>query len=170
MAKKDTLEFKRTINAPAPEVFLAFTNATGLREWFCDAAQIEPRKGGRVYFAWHQGYYAASEITKLVVDKKLAFTWTGRGEPDTTEVEINIAARKNASVVRVTHAGVRAGKKWKETAANISLGWERGLENLQSVLETGRDQRFTLRPMLGVTGLEELTPEMAARLNVPVTY
>jgi uncharacterized protein YndB with AHSA1/START domain len=170
MAKTETLEFKRTINAPASEVFLALTNATALREWFCDAAQIEPRKGGRVYFAWHQGYYAAGEVTKVVTDKKLALTWTGRGEPDTTQVEIALAAKKNATSVQITHAGVRAGKKWKETAANISRGWVLGLENLQSVLETGRDQRFTLRPMLGVTGLEELSPEVAARLNVPVPH
>jgi len=170
MPKTETLQFKRAINAPAPEVFLALTNATALREWFCDVAQMEPRKGGRVYFAWHQGYYAAGEVTKVVADKKLAFTWTGRGEPDTTQVEIVIAAKKSGSTVRVTHAGVRAGKKWKETAENISHGWKRGLENLQSVLETGRDQRLTLRPVLGVTGLEELSPEVATRLHVPVRH
>ena len=170
MAKKQTLEFKRTINAPASEVFLAVTNATALREWFSDVAQIEPRKGGRVYFAWHQGYYAAGEVTKVSPGKKLAFSWAGRGEPNTTQVEISIAAKKNASTVRVVHAGVRAGKKWKETAAAISLGWERGLENLQSVLETGQDKRFTMRPMLGVSGLEELTPEMAAKFKVPVQH
>jgi len=170
MAKTETLEFKRTIGAPASEVYLALTNATALREWFCDASQFEPRKGGRAYFGWHQGYYAAGEVTKVVAGKKVAFTWTGRGEPDTTLVEITLAAKKNASSVRITHTGVRAGKKWKETAANIAHGWVRGLENLQSVLETGRDQRFTLRPMLGVTGLEELSPEIAARLKVPVPH
>ena len=170
MAKKETLEFKRAINAPASEVFLATSNPTALREWFSDVAQIEPRKGGRVYFAWHQGYYAAGEITKLSPDKRLAFTWTGRGEPDTTQVEISITAKKNGSTIQVAHAGVRTGKRWQKTAAEIKRGWERGLENLQSVLETGRDQRFTMRPMLGVTGLEELTPEVAARLNVPVPH
>src|SRR5258708_37992626 len=116
MAKTETLEFKHTIGASASEVYLALTNATALREWFCDVAQFEPRKGGRAYFAWHQGYYAAGEVTKVVADKKVAFTWTGRGEPDTTQVEITVAAKKNASSVRITHAGVRTGKKWKETA------------------------------------------------------
>jgi uncharacterized protein YndB with AHSA1/START domain len=170
MAKKKTLEFKRAINVPPAEVFLAITNATALREWFSDVAQIEPRKGGRVYFAWHQGYYAAGEITKVNPGKKIAFTWIGRGEPEATQVEISIASQKSASTIDVAHAGVRAGKKWKETAAAISRGWELGLENLQSVLETGRDQRFTMRPMLGVTGLEELTPEIVARLNLPVQH
>jgi uncharacterized protein YndB with AHSA1/START domain len=170
MAKKQTLQFKRTIKAPASEVYLAVTNPTALREWFCDVAQIEPRKDGRVYFAWHQGYYAAGEVTQVSPGKKLAFTWTGRGEPDTTEVEISIAAKKDASAIRVVHEGVRAGKKWKETTAAISHGWERGLENLQSVLETGQDQRFTMRPMMGISGLEELTPEIAAQLKVPLPH
>ena len=170
MAKKETFVFKRTINAPPAEVFLAVTDATALREWFSDVAQIEPRNGGRVYFAWHQGYYAAGEVTKVNPGKKLAFTWTGRGESDTTQVEIAIASKKNASTIRVQHAGVRAGKKWKATADAIRRGWELGLENLQSVLETGRDQRFTMRPLLGVSGLAELTPETVTRLNLPIQH
>jgi uncharacterized protein YndB with AHSA1/START domain len=170
MAKTQTLEFKRTIHVPAAEVFLALTNATALREWFCDKADIDLRKGGRVYFAWHQGYYAAGEISKVVPNKKLAFSWTGRGEPDTTQVEITLSAKKDVTAIRVRHAGVPAGKKWKQVAADIARGWERGLENLQSVLETGQDQRFTLRPILGVTGLSDVTPELAEQLNITTGY
>src|SRR5258708_32769164 len=116
MAKTETLEFKHTIGASASEVYLALTNATALREWFCAVAQFEPRKGGRAYFAWHQGYYAAGEVTKGVADKKVAFTWTGRGEPDTRRAEITMAGKKNASSGRTTPPRARPGQQWKQTA------------------------------------------------------
>jgi uncharacterized protein YndB with AHSA1/START domain len=167
MAKKQALRFRQTVKAPPAEVYLALTNATALREWFCDAAQIEPHKGGRVYFAWNQGYYAAGEITKLTPGKKVAFTWRGRGEPDQTAVDISIAAKKDGSSITVKHNGV-GGKKWKASEAEIRRGWERGLENLAAVLDSGQDLRLTMRPLLGVNGVEEVTPEMAERLAVPV--
>ena len=169
MAKKQALKFQQIVAAPPAEVFLALTNATALREWFCDTALVEPHKGGRVYFAWHQGYYAVGEITKLSADKKVSFTWQGRGEPGPTDVEISIAAKKDGTSVTVVHSGIGGGKKWKGSEAAIKTGWERGLENLASVLGSGQDQRLTLRPMLGVSGVEELTHEMAERLGVPVT-
>ena len=168
MSKRETLTFQRSVSAPPAEVFLAFTNATALREWFSDVAHVDARKSGQVYFAWHQGYYSAGEITKLNPDKKIALTWHGRGEPRTTQVEITLTAKKGGTNITVLHEGVGTGKKWKQSVAAITHGWEVGLENLQSVLETGHDQRFTLRPTLGVTGAGELTPETATRLGIPV--
>jgi uncharacterized protein YndB with AHSA1/START domain len=170
MSKRETLKFKRSVSAPPAEVFLAFTNATALREWFSDVAHVDAHKGGQVYFAWNQGYFSAGEITKLSPGKKIAFTWHGRGEPRTTEVEITLTAKKGGTNISVLHEGVGTGKKWKQSVAAITHGWEVGLENLQSVMETGHDQRFTLRPTLGVTGAEELTPETASRLGVPMEH
>ncbi|MEP7356848.1 MAG: SRPBCC domain-containing protein [Anaerolineales bacterium] len=168
MAKKQALKFQQIVPAAPAEVYLALTNATALREWFCDVVHIEPHKGGRVYFAWNQGYNTVGEITKLTLDKKVAYTWLGRGEPGPTSVEISIAPKKGGSSVTVIHSGLGAGKKWKAPEAAIRLGWQRGLENLASVFDTGHDLRLTMRPMLGVSGVEEVTPEMAQRLGVPV--
>jgi hypothetical protein len=58
------------------------------------------------------------------------------------------------------------GKKWADAAAAIRRGWERGLENLRSVLETGHDLRYTQRPLLGIFP-DAFGPEVAARLGVP---
>ncbi|MCC6189993.1 MAG: SRPBCC domain-containing protein [Anaerolineales bacterium] len=167
MAKTQSLKFKRALNVSPAAIYRALTNATALREWFCDLAIAEPHKGGRLYFGWNQGYYATGEFTKLDPDRKVAFTWLGRGEPAATHVRIGIAEKKSGTVMTVEHEDVGAGKKWAGVAAAIARGWETGLENLQSVLETGHDLRFTLRPMLGVSGLNSLTRETAERLQVP---
>ncbi|UCC62882.1 MAG: SRPBCC domain-containing protein, partial [Anaerolineae bacterium] len=164
----ETLTFERTVNAPASQVYRAFTSATALREWFCDAALADPRPGGRLYFWWNQGYYACGEFTALTEDQQIAFTWHGRGEPDTTRVGVSLEPANEETRVTVTHSGIGTGAAWAETVKQFERGWEVGLENLQSVLETGRDLRYVRRPMLGVT-VDEFNAETAAQLGVPVT-
>ncbi len=168
MAKQPII-VTRTIAAAPETVFRALTNATALREWFCDVALFDPTPGANFYCAWNSGYYATGQVLKLDAPRKLTLGWHGRGEPAPTEAKITVAKKKAGAVVTVTHAGAGTGKKWGPAAAEIAAGWEKGLENLQSVLETGEDLRFTLRPMLGVSGLEELTDALVARLKLPVT-
>ena len=57
-AKTQTIKLKRTIAQPAREVYRTFTRTSILRTWMCDAAQIDARKGGRLYVYWNDGYYS----------------------------------------------------------------------------------------------------------------
>ena len=170
MAKTQTLTFKRTVSSPPAEVFRAFTNSSALREWFSDAASVEARDGGRLYFAWNNGHYVTGQFTKLVPGRKVAFTWQGRGEPEPSKVSVSLAARKDGTSVKVEHDDVPAGKKFAEISERIRKGWEIALENLQAVQERGEDLRITMRPMLGVSGLEILTPEIAERIRTKARY
>jgi uncharacterized protein YndB with AHSA1/START domain len=163
-----TFTFKRTVRAPAAEVYRAFTNATALSEWLSNVALATPQKGGRLYLGWNSGYYASGEFTAADFGKKVAFTWLGRGEPAATRVQATFKEKGGSTTVTLTHAGIGGGKAWTAAAGEIARGWESGLENLQSVLETGLDLRFTLRPMLGIMGGDEVTPELAAREGLPV--
>jgi hypothetical protein len=43
---------------------------------------------------------------------------------------------------------------------------EKSLDNLVSVLETGEDLRFTLRPMIGI-GASDFDEEIARQIGVP---
>jgi uncharacterized protein YndB with AHSA1/START domain len=163
-----TIKLKRTVSAPPGQVYRAFTNATALREWLCDASLADPRKGGRLYLGWNSGYYTSGEYVAVVPGKKIAFTWCGRGEPDATRVQVVLAEKEGGTVVTLTHAGIGSGKKWASAAKEFQSEWEAGLENLQSVLETGQDLRLVRRPLLGVSP-GEFNAEMAAKLGVPVT-
>ena len=164
---KQTLEFTRTIQAAPETVFRALTNATALREWLCDTALFDARPGGNYYVAWNSGYYATGQVVKLTAPSKVTLTWLGRGYPEATEVKISVAKKKAGTVVTVAQVGVGTGKKWGNAYAEVKDGWEKSLENLQSVLETGEDIRFTLRPMLGVSGLNDVDAEIATRLKRP---
>lgn len=168
MASK-TLTFKRVIQSPVAEVYRLWTRASAVRLWFCDAAQIEPRKGGRAYFGWNSGFYAAGQMTQAEPNKTLAFTWLGLDEPAASRVKVTFKDRAGATTVTVVHTGIGTGPTWAGTAQAAADGWNAGLENLQSVLETGEDLRIVRRPMLGIMGMNTLDAEAAQKLGVPVT-
>lgn len=163
-----TLEFTREINATPAEAYRAWTRSMVLREWLCDAAIAGARPGGRMYLGWNSGYYTAGEFTAAEPDRRLAFTWHGKGEPGQTQVEVTLHASGAGTRVHVAHGGLGAGPEWDGMRGEAAKGWQESLENLASVLETGQDLRFTRRPMLGIL-IDEFTAEIAARLGVPVT-
>lgn len=166
-ANAQSLRFKRTIQTSPTEVFRAFTNAAALRAWFCHASQADPHKGGRVYLWWNDGYHTAGEFATLTPGKRVAFTWRGRGDPEATQVQVSLTEQDGRTTVTVTHAGVSGGKAWAKSREAIARRWESGLENLQSVLESGVDMRLALRPMLGIS-VGEFNPEVAAKMGLPV--
>src|SRR5947207_1176801 len=150
LTQAETLTFEVTVEAEPAEVFRAFIAPGALRSWLCDAAQVEPRKGGRIYLAWNDGYYTAGSATEFNKDESLAFTWLGPGEPAATEVRVTLKAQGERTAVTVTHSGVGSGEEWAESARKINKIWDVGLENLQSALETGVDLRVARRPMFGL--------------------
>jgi uncharacterized protein YndB with AHSA1/START domain len=165
---RSTITLQRRIEAPPSQVFHAFTNATALREWLCDAAMVVPHPGGRIHLWWANGYHATGDFTKMAPNKKVSFTWRGKGEPRATKVRVRITPDGDGSLIEVAHRDVGTGKKWRDASDSIEYGWRVGLENLESVLETGHDLRFTRRPMLGILP-DVLTPDTAARLGVPAS-
>jgi len=166
MPAKRAIQIKQVVKAPPREVYRAFTNSTALREWFCDAAQADPVKGGRLYAWWNGGFYGTGEYLSAKPDKQVAFTWFGRGEPGPTRVQVRLRVRKGGTEVALAHSGLGSGKKWTAAAKEFERSWKTGLENMASVLETGEDLRFVMRPMLGIM-FDEYNAEIAARLVAP---
>lgn len=167
--ESSSMTFTRQIAVPPTEVYRAFTNATALREWFADGAHVEAREGGAFYVWWNVGFQARGIYTRLNVGSRIDFTWEGTGDPAPTAVNVALEVRDGGTCVSLTQDQIGTGEVWKRVCDEIYKGWTRGLENLQSVLETGDDLRFTRRPMLGIVGGDEVTAETAADLGVPVT-
>jgi uncharacterized protein YndB with AHSA1/START domain len=167
-ATTQDLTFTRSIDAPASEVFRAFTSPGALQGWLCNAALVAPQRGGRIYLGWNDGHYATGEIIDYRPYDLLAFTWTGRGLPAPTEVQVELHEEGGATTIRVTHS-VGSDPEWAVHARNIEEGWESSLENLQSYLETGLDLRFARRPMFGISGAEDMNPDIAKKLNSPIS-
>jgi uncharacterized protein YndB with AHSA1/START domain len=168
--KEQVIKVKTLINAPVSEVYMAFTNATALCEWLCNIAQADDRPGGRLYFWWNSGYYASGEFIDLEPNEQVVFSWHGRKEPGISRVKVIFQPKENGTKVTLLHSGFSNDKVWQTAIAESRRGWQRGLENLKSVLETGLDIRFIRIPLLGVSDLDMITAEIARETDLPVKH
>jgi len=170
MTDPQILEFSETIAASPEQIYAAFSSSTALESWFADFAEIDLREKGRFYCWWNVGYYAAGLFTEVVENELIAFTWNGLGEPHDTQVAVSLSAQDDGSVVKIVHHGIGTGSEWAERIAAYKKGWETGLANLKSVMESGLDKRIYDRPMLGILIGEAVDAQKAAELGLPLDY
>jgi len=162
-----TITFTQSIKASPEQVFYAFTHASAFNEWLCDFSTVIPNPGGRIYLWWNTGYFTSGEFTKVEKDEKLSFTWQGRQEPSVTTVTVTLKGEEGSTLVTLEHSDLGIDGSWIKNIQEFKEGWEKGLENLTSVLETGKDLRFIRRPMLGII-VGEFNEDIAKQLGVPV--
>jgi uncharacterized protein YndB with AHSA1/START domain len=162
-----SIKLERFIAAPVEEVYHYFTNSTAYRDWMCDVATVRSHPGGHIFLSWPGDYYTSGEFVRLEANKSVTFTWHGRNEPRHTQVEITLKKKKGGTLIKLTHRGIGKGKKWETIGTTYEKEWNRALENLASVLETGADLRITRRPMLGIY-VGEYNHDIANQLCVPV--
>jgi uncharacterized protein YndB with AHSA1/START domain/uncharacterized damage-inducible protein DinB len=140
----------RTIQAPPELVFAAWTEAGGLREWFCREAHTDPRKDGQFRVGWWSGYHAHGRFIVFSPPQRLRFKWLGLGEPGETNVKVTLRPTDGGTRLTLTHSGFGIGKKWAGQAQGAAREWNRVLDNLRSVLETGIDPRAARQPRVGL--------------------
>jgi Activator of Hsp90 ATPase homolog 1-like protein len=99
---------------------------------------------------------------------KVVLAWSGKDAPGATQVEISLAPAGEGTHVKVVQSGFGEGKQWDASREMAAGGWETGLENLESIFDTGDDLRVTRRPMLGIMG-NDFSEEIATSIGVPVT-
>ena len=162
-----TLNFTQSIKAAPKQVFYAFTHASALNEWLCDFSTVIPNPGGRIYLWWNTGYFTSGEFSVVEKDEKLSFTWRGHQDPFDSKVNVSLLPEGENTLVSLEHTGFGSGGSWTNIIQQCKEGWENGLENLTSVLETGKDLRFIRRPMLGII-VGEFNEDIAKKLGVPV--
>ena len=167
-ARSQTLTFQKFVKVKPALVYRAFSNSTSLREWFCDVATVDPKPGGRMYVAWSDGYYASGEYLETRPDKRVSFSWNGRGDPRASRVTVRLAKKEGGTLVTIEHSRLGVNQLWAPVVEEIKKGWTYALDNLPSVMETGEDLRFTLRPMIGIIR-DAFDAEIAQQIGVPVT-
>lgn len=168
MMETRQLDFIRTVGVAPAEVYRAFIHPTALRDWFCNFAHIEARPGGRVYFWWNDGYAAGGEVRRAEAGQALQYTWRGPAESLATDVLVLIEPAEGGAQVKVVHSGIPTDPAWDATVAEFRQGWTTGLENLQSMLETGFDLRQVRRPMMGIF-YGQFDADIATKIGVPTS-
>lgn len=174
MSEENVLRFEKIIYAPEDLIYRAFTSASALREWLCDISTTVIEEGGWIYLGWHHGYFASGHFTKLNPNQSVSFTWIGKEEPGWTNVSVSIKQLENDGqfLVTLVHEDIGTGVLWEKARQEITKGWQLGLDNLKSTLETGQDLRITDRPLIGIYPDDLLNVNLSTResWNLPVDY
>jgi uncharacterized protein YndB with AHSA1/START domain len=163
-----TICLERTIAVLPEQVWAALTQRNRLQSWLCDQVLVEARAGGRYLFRWRSGFEAQGTQVEFDPPEKLTWAWQGLGEPGLTLVKWQLIAEGPATRVKLEHAGFGPDPRSQAARVEAAEGWERGLENLQSVLEQGVDLRQARRPLIGVL-LDNLSADRAEKEGIATT-
>lgn len=155
------------VNAPAGQVYRAFTNASDLRRWLCDVATVDPRPRGRMYLWWIGDFYSSGFYLELVPEESIKFRWHSNIDPAGTDVLVSLESSNDMTNVVMTHTAPDS-PEWQNLLAGFKSNWDLSLKNLKSVLESGSDLRIANQPMLGILP-GDFTTEQARHLGVPVS-
>ena len=129
-------EFTSTLPAPPERVFAALSDASQLRTWFAEHAEVEPRVGGAYRF-WGRHSYATptradatQTLTAFEPSTRLAYSWPLGGS--VSEVSLDLAPKDDdagQTVLKIRHAFAKApavvrakemvDDLWRLTGANL---------------------------------------------------
>jgi uncharacterized protein YndB with AHSA1/START domain len=139
------LRLERTFNAPAQEVFEAWTSAEVLKRWWpagsdweTPVAEVDVRVGGRLHLVMRsprgEEFGGSGEYVEITPPERLVFTWTWDGHErhegtQLVEVEFREHDDGTTSVV-LTNRGLRD----EESKRSHREGWEASFDNLDRVL------------------------------------
>ncbi|MCB0008712.1 MAG: SRPBCC domain-containing protein [Anaerolineales bacterium] len=165
----EPLRFTTELAVSPAQVYFALTNSTGIASWLGNDVRSDPRPGGRFYVWWQEGYYTAGEYVELVENERLLVRWHGKDEPASSQVTFELRPVRSGTELTVTHGDLGTGADWDEARTALQKGWENGLADLKSVLEDGLPVALKKQPLLGISGGNGISPEVAAQLNVPVS-
>lgn len=135
------LKLERTFDAPVEKVFAALTTAEAIAHWFGPSSDYsvevhtwEARPGGRyrISLTHTEGnvHTAIGEITELVENRLLAYTWSWEEQPPMdTLVTFRLSEVGGKTRLEFTHEGFAE----EELRAKHEEGWTGALDRLAGV-------------------------------------
>jgi uncharacterized protein YndB with AHSA1/START domain len=127
MEQAEAVVVERTLNAPIARVWRALTDANQMRQWYFDLKEFQPQVGFEFEFVVeHEGnrYHHLCQVTDVVPQKKIAYSWRYKGEPGDSLVTFELFGEGNKTRVKVTHTGIETFPKTPAYARkNFENGW-----------------------------------------------
>ena len=137
---------RRMMRASCEEVFDAWLDAAGMREWMCPGpvtsceASLEPRVGGRfriVMMAPGAEFVNTGEFLVLERPVKLQFTWlSSRWGFEETLITVELHPREADCELVLTHERFSV----EHSSRQLTAGWTQILEKLDRHFGSGAEQ------------------------------
>ncbi len=136
------VRIERTFDAPAEEVFDAWTNPEVIerwfrpgREWKKPSAEVDLRVGGTVRVVMRDPsgdpVEAGGEYTEIDRPRRLAFTWTFEDDPSNQQlIELEFIEQDGATTVVFLNSNISEEKRRDAQYE----GWTACIDNMERVL------------------------------------
>jgi uncharacterized protein YndB with AHSA1/START domain len=136
------VRIERTFDAPAEEVFDAWTSAEVMGRWFRPgrdwgpaSAEVDLRVGGTVSVVMRapdgSEVGASGEYTLIDRPHRLAFTWTFDDDPSNQQmIELEFTEQGGATTVRFVNSNISQDERRDQQYS----GWQACLDNMERVL------------------------------------
>jgi uncharacterized protein YndB with AHSA1/START domain len=135
-SETDTIRVERRIAAPPSAVYRYLTESSLWARWQGEAAELDPRPGGRFLVRMAEGQVVEGAYVALERDARVVITWGWQGHPrmpgGTTTVEFELVEDGAGTIVRLTHSGIPA-----EDLPIHREGWEVFLPRLSTAAMGG---------------------------------
>jgi len=123
----DAVVLERTFNAPVARVWKALTDVDQMREWYFDLKEFKPEVGFEFGFVVeHEGntYDHRCQITEVIPQKKIAYTWRYHGHEGDSLVTFELFPEGEKTRLKLTHEGLDTFPKTAAFAReNFEKGW-----------------------------------------------
>ena len=123
----EAVVIERTFNASVARVWKALTDVEEMRRWYFDLKEFKPEVGFEFEFVVeHEGmkYCHLCQITEVIPQKKLAYTWRYKGHEGNSLVTFELFANGDKTRLTLTHEGLETFPKTPSFARrNFMEGW-----------------------------------------------
>ncbi len=123
--ERRAVRHERRYNATPEEVWAALTAPEQVRNWLAEMT-IEARAGGRITFAWENGYTHEGVVRVFDPPTTFEYTWE-EGEPSVVRFEL--VSDGEGTLLVLDHSKIVA-----DSAASIGAGWHMHLDAMEALL------------------------------------
>lgn len=123
----EALVIERTFDAPVGRVWKALTDVEEMRAWYFDLKEFRAEVGFKFEFVVeHEGrtYHHLCQVTAVVPEKEIAYTWRYKGHEGNSLVTFEIFPEGDRTRLKLTHEGLETFPKAPAFARkNFMEGW-----------------------------------------------
>lgn len=108
----DPIIIEQTFNVPDSKVWNAITVKDEMKNWYFQLEEFEPVVGFKFQFfagdEKNKQYLHICEITEVIKNKKITYSWKYDGYPGISFVTFEIMEQNQKSLLKLTHKGVES--------------------------------------------------------------
>jgi uncharacterized protein YndB with AHSA1/START domain len=123
----EPVKVERTFHAPASKVWKAITDKTEMKAWYFDLAEFKADVGFKFQFLGgppEKQYLHLCEVTEVVPEKKLAYSWRYDGYAGNSFVSFELFEQGENTLLKLTHTGLETFPSEKDFAKeSFMAGW-----------------------------------------------